>query len=41
MLDAIRLERDTLYNVVSDYNDVVFDQVDQKKSYYALPVVNS
>jgi len=35
------IERDTLYNVVTDYNDVVFDQVDQKKSYYALPVVNS
>jgi aminodeoxyfutalosine synthase len=35
------IERDTLYNVVTDYNDFVFDQGDQKKSYYALPVVNS
>jgi len=35
------IERDTLYNVVTDYKDFVFDQGNQKKSYYALPVVNS
>lgn len=33
------VERDTLYNVVTDYKDVVFEQ-EQKKNYYALPVVN-
>ena len=35
------IERDTLYNVVTDYKDFIFDQGNQKKSYYALPVVNS
>ncbi len=33
------IERDTLYNVVTDYTDVVFDE-DVKPSYYKLPVVN-
>lgn len=33
------IERDTLYNVVADYNDVVFEE-DKLKKYYALPVVN-
>ncbi|MCL7987185.1 aminofutalosine synthase MqnE [Sphingobacterium sp. lm-10] len=33
------IERDTVYNVVTDYKDVTFDQ-EPKKNYYALPVVN-
>ena len=33
------IERDTLYNVVTDYTDVVFES-DVKPSYYKLPVVN-
>lgn len=36
------IERDTLYNVVTDFKDVVFED-DQKKEgarYYSLPVVN-
>ncbi len=33
------IERDTLYNVVTDYTDVVFEE-DNKPSYYKLPVVN-
>lgn len=33
------IERDTLYNVVTDYTDVVFEN-DTKPSYYKLPVVN-
>ncbi|WP_410221538.1 aminofutalosine synthase MqnE [Pedobacter sp.] len=32
------IERDTLYNVVTDYTDVVFEE--EKPSYYKLPVVN-
>jgi aminodeoxyfutalosine synthase len=35
------IERDTLYNVVTDYKDVIFDQEAKKQNYYALPVVNS
>lgn len=35
------IERDTLYHVVTDYKDVVFDDQKQKKNYYALPVVNN
>ena len=36
------IERDTLYNTVTDFTDVVFeDESEKKKSrYYALPVVN-
>ena len=33
------VERDTLYNVVKDYTDVVFD-TQVKPSYYKLPVIN-
>lgn len=33
------IERDTLYNVVTDYTDVVFEN-ETKPSYYKLPVVN-
>ncbi|RZL54455.1 MAG: aminofutalosine synthase MqnE, partial [Pedobacter sp.] len=33
------IERDTLYNVVTDYSEVVFEE-DVKPSYYKLPVVN-
>lgn len=32
------IERDTLYNVVVDYKDVVFEE-DKSKKYYSLPVV--
>ncbi|MEO1257820.1 MAG: aminofutalosine synthase MqnE [Bacteroidota bacterium] len=34
------IERDTLYNVVSDYTDVVFEEDTKYKGYVALPVVN-
>lgn len=33
------IERDTLYNVVTDYTDVVFEN-ETKPSYYKLPVIN-
>ena len=33
------IERDTLYNVVTDYTDVEFES-DKKPSYYKLPVIN-
>src|SRR5690606_35083294 len=33
------IERDTLYKVVTDYKDVDFGE-ENKKQYYALPVVN-
>lgn len=33
------IERDTLYNVITDYTDVVFDD-EVKPQYYKLPVVN-
>lgn len=35
------IERDTLYHVVTDYKDVVFEDDSKKKNYYALPVVNN
>lgn len=35
------IERDTLYNVVTDYKDFVFEETNPKKQYYSLPVVNS
>ncbi|GAA4794032.1 aminofutalosine synthase MqnE [Olivibacter ginsenosidimutans] len=35
------IERDTLYHVVTDYQDVVFDEATSpKKNYYSLPVLN-
>ncbi len=34
------IERDTLYNVVTDYTDVVFEDDTQFKGYLALPVLN-
>jgi aminodeoxyfutalosine synthase len=33
------IERDTLYNVVTDYTDVVFEE-DAKPQFYKLPVIN-
>ncbi|WP_256006622.1 radical SAM protein [Pedobacter deserti] len=33
------IERDTLYNVVRDYSDVVFEE-DAKPQFYKLPVIN-
>lgn len=39
-VDRKPIERDTLYNVVKDYTDVVFD-TEVKPSYYKLPVINS
>ena len=33
------IERDTLYNVVTDYSDVAFEE-DVKPQYYKLPVIN-
>lgn len=35
------IERDTLYNVVKDYTDVVFEEDTKFKGYVALPVVNN
>jgi aminodeoxyfutalosine synthase len=34
------IERDTLYNVVQDYTDVVFESENEYKGYLALPVMN-
>ncbi len=36
------IERDTLYRVISDYKDVVFeeDRIDKQPKYYQLPVLN-
>jgi aminodeoxyfutalosine synthase len=34
------IERDTLYNVVTDFTDVVFEEDTQFKGYLDLPVVN-
>lgn len=34
------IERDTLYNIVTDYQDYQFEQTAPKSSYYSLPVVN-
>jgi aminodeoxyfutalosine synthase len=33
------VERDTLYNVITDYNDYQFPEVEKPK-YYQLPVIN-
>ena len=35
------IERDTLYSVVKDYNDVVFEDVKAFKGYLNLPVVQN
>ena len=34
------IERDTLYNVVTDYADFVFEDEAAKPQYYKLPVIN-
>jgi aminodeoxyfutalosine synthase len=34
------IERDTLYNVITDYTDYVFDDSNDFKGYVALPVIN-
>ncbi|WP_257668195.1 aminofutalosine synthase MqnE [Parapedobacter tibetensis] len=35
------IERDTLYNIITDYNEIVFQEESTKQStYYQLPVVN-
>lgn len=39
-VDRKPIERDTLYNVVKDYTDVIFDTA-VKPSYYKLPVINT
>jgi aminodeoxyfutalosine synthase len=35
------IERDTLYNVVTDFTDVVFESDNEFKGYLSLPVVNN
>ena len=35
------IERDTLYNVVKDYTDVVFESDKYFKGYLSLPVTNN
>ncbi len=35
------IERDTLYNVIQDYSDVVFEDDNQFRGYLDLPVVNN
>ncbi|WP_295718560.1 aminofutalosine synthase MqnE [Mucilaginibacter sp.] len=34
------IERDTLYNVVTDYNNFEFPETEKKPQYYKLPVIN-
>jgi aminodeoxyfutalosine synthase len=34
------IERDTLYNVITDYTNVVFEEDTQFKGYLSLPVLN-
>jgi aminodeoxyfutalosine synthase len=34
------IERDTLYNVVQDYTDYVFEEDKQFRGYVSLPVVD-
>lgn len=47
LVDLIRrvgrrpIERDTLYNVVNDYTDAVFEEDKQWRGYYELPVVSN
>jgi aminodeoxyfutalosine synthase len=33
------IERDTLYNVIQDYSDIIFEEEQEYKGYIALPVV--
>ena len=40
MVDRKPIERDTLYNVVTDYSDHVFEEDTVYKGYVSLPVVN-
>jgi len=35
------VERDTLYNVIADYTDHVFEDDEAFKGYFSLPVVNN
>jgi aminodeoxyfutalosine synthase len=35
------VERDTLYNVIRDYADVVFEDDEARRGYWELPVVNA
>ncbi|MFM2392820.1 MAG: hypothetical protein RLZZ546_802 [Bacteroidota bacterium] len=35
------IERDTLYNVIKDYTEVVFESDTQFKGYMALPIINN
>ena len=39
-VDRKPIERDTLYNVINDYTDTVFEDDDKYKGYIALPVNN-
>lgn len=47
LVDMIRrvgrqpIERDTLYNILQDYTDVVFEEDKQWRGYMELPVINS
>ncbi|MCB0574968.1 MAG: aminofutalosine synthase MqnE, partial [Saprospiraceae bacterium] len=47
LVDLIRrvgrraIERDTLYNILEDYSDKVFEDDKQWRGYYALPVVEN
>ena len=34
------IERDTMYNVITDYTDTVFEDDNQFKGYFDLPVAN-
>ena len=34
------IERDTLYNVLNDYTDVVFESDKEFRGYFSLPVAN-
>lgn len=40
-VDRKAIERDTLYNVVTDYTDHVFEDDNQFRGYVSLPVVNN
>jgi aminodeoxyfutalosine synthase len=45
LVDMIRrvgrkpIERDTLYNVLQDYSDVVFEEDKEFRGYFELPVI--
>jgi len=34
------IERDTLYHIITDYQDYQFEETNPKRSYYSLPVLN-